>query len=61
MLFGVAVVATSILVSATIAIVVGGTYEAIVDRRWPADIQASAVAIVVLSVTAGGLIGANLG
>lgn len=61
MLLGVAVVATSVLVSAIVAIIAGGTYEAIVDRRWPADIPASAVAVVVLSVTAGGLIGAGLG
>lgn len=45
MLFGVAVVATSVLVSAIVAIIAGGTYEAIVDRRWPADIPASAVAV----------------
>ena len=59
MLFAVAVVATSIVVSAIVAIVVGGAYEAIVDRRWPADIPASAVAVVVLSVTAGAYLGAN--
>ena len=60
MLFAVAVVATSIIVSGVVAVIVGSAYEAIVDRRWPAEIPASAVAVVVLSVTAGGLIGANL-
>ena len=61
MLFAVAVVATSIFISAIVAIIVDETYEAIVDRRWPAGVPASAVAIVVLSVTAGGLAGAILG
>jgi len=59
MLFAVAVVATSIIVSGVVAVIVGGAYEAIVDRRWPADIPASAVAVVVLSVTAGAYLGVN--
>ena len=59
MLFAVAVVAASIIVSGVVAVIVGGAYEAIVDRRWPADIPASVVAVVVLSVTAGAYLGAN--
>jgi hypothetical protein len=61
MLFGVAVVAMSIIVSAIVAVVVGSTYEAIVDRRRPVDVPLPVVAMVALSVVAGGLLGAGLG
>jgi hypothetical protein len=59
LLFGVAVVATSIILSAITAVIVEGAYEAIANRRWP-ELQPLPV-IVVLSVAAGFLVGSTLG
>jgi hypothetical protein len=61
MLFGVAVIVTSVTLSALIAIVVDAVYQAISLRRWPAEIPPMAVAISVLAVMLGASIGAAIG
>jgi hypothetical protein len=57
MLIGVAIVATSIIVSALIAGLIGSICEAVAERRWLVDLPPWTVAVAAMSVAAGGLIG----
>lgn len=50
MLFGVAVIVTSLVISTLAAVVVDTAYQAIAERRWPAALPL--VAIVVTFVAA---------
>ncbi len=61
MLFGVAVVAISILISAFAAMVVDTAYQAVVDRRWPAQLPLAAVAVSAVAVVLGASLGSALG
>lgn len=61
MLFGVAVIVTSVALSALAAIVVDAVYQAISQRRWPAEVPPVAVAVSILAVVLGASIGAAIG
>ena len=61
MLFGVAVIVTSLTVSALAAIVFDTAYQAISERRWPAELPPVAVAGAVLAAMVGASIGSALG
>jgi hypothetical protein len=60
LLIGVAIVATSIIVSALMAGLIGSLCEAVAEQRWLVDLPPWAVPVVASSVAAGGLIGAGL-
>jgi hypothetical protein len=61
MLFGVAVFVTGLTLSALVAIVVDVAYQAISDRRWPAEVPPLAVAVSVVAVVVGASISSALG
>ena len=61
MLFGVAVIVTGLTISALVAIVVDVAYQAITDRRWPAEVPPLAVVVSVVAVVVGASIGSALG
>lgn len=61
MLFGVAVVVISVLISALAALVVDTAYQAVVDRRWPAQLPLAAVAVCVVAIVLGASLGSTLG
>jgi post-segregation antitoxin (ccd killing protein) len=61
MMFGVAVIVTSLTVSALAAVVIDTAYQAIAERRWPAELPPMAVAIAVLAAVVGASIGSALG
>jgi uncharacterized membrane protein len=53
MLFGVAVVVISILISGLAALAVDTAYRAVVDRCWPAQLPLTAVAASLVAVVLG--------
>lgn len=61
MLFGVAVIVTGLTISAFIAIVVDVAYQAISQKRWPAEVPPLAVVVSVVAVVVGASIGSALG
>ena len=61
MLFGVAVIVTGLTLSALVAIFVDVAYQAISDRRWPAEVPPLAVVVSVVAVVVGASIGSALG
>lgn len=62
MLAGVAVVVTSLFISALAAATVDTVYQALAARRWPADLPAAAAAVVVsiAAVVVGAYVGSVL-
>jgi hypothetical protein len=52
MLFGVAVIVTSLVISTLAAVVVDTTYQAIAERRWPAGLPFIAIALTFVAVAA---------
>jgi hypothetical protein len=52
MLFGVAVIVTSLVISTLAAVVVDTTYQAIAERRWPAGLPFIAIALTFVAAAA---------
>jgi len=52
MLFGVAVIMTSLVISTISAVVVDTAYQAIAERRWPAALPPTAIAVVFVAEAA---------
>ncbi len=59
MLAGVAVVVTSLVISALAAATVDTVYQALAQRRWPADLPA-AVVVSIAAVVVGAYVGSVL-
>ena len=55
-----AIILIALTLSALMAVVVDVTYQAISQRRWPAELPPMAVALSVLAVLAGATIGSTL-
>ena len=52
MLFGVAVIVTSLVISTLAAVVVDTAYQAIAERRWPAALPLVAIAVAFVTAAA---------
>jgi hypothetical protein len=52
MLFGVAVIVTSLVISILAAVIVDTTYQAIAERRWPAGLPLMAIALAFVAAAA---------
>jgi len=52
MLFGVAVIVTSLVISTLAAVVVDTAYQAITERRWPAALPLMAIALAFVAAAA---------
>ena len=61
MLYGVAVIVTGLTLSALVATIVDVAYQAIADRRWPAEVPSLAIVVSVVVVVVGASIGSALG
>ena len=61
MLFGVAVIVTRLTISAFITVVVDVAYQAILKKRWPAEVPPLAFVVSVVAVVVGATIGSTLG
>lgn len=60
MLAGVAVVVTSLFISALAAATFDTVYQALAARRWPADLPAAAVVVSIAAVVVGAYVGSVL-